>query len=100
MGLKICLDKNLDGLVAGVDFDADRCIAEIDFVSATNLSPDDRVRHLRPAPCDSADAARSMIAAPKLKIIVRLNEPHSPCGDVHRRRIPEALREPQARIPP
>jgi len=46
MGFKICLNKNLDGLVAGVDFDADRCIAEIDFVSATIISPDDRVRHL------------------------------------------------------
>ena len=32
------------------------------------------------------------MATPKLKIIVRLNQPHSPCGDVHRRRIPEALR--------
>ena|SRR6516165_3353869 len=39
------------------------------------------------------------MATPKLKIIVRLNEPHSPCGDVHRRRIPEALREPQACVP-
>ena len=39
------------------------------------------------------------MAAPELKIIVRLNEPHSPCGDVHRRRIPEALREPQACVP-
>jgi len=35
MGFKICLNKNLDGLVAGVDFDPDWCIAEIDFVSAT-----------------------------------------------------------------
>jgi hypothetical protein len=35
MGLKICLNKNFDGLVTGVDFDADRGIAEIDFVSAT-----------------------------------------------------------------
>jgi hypothetical protein len=50
MGLKICLNKNLDGFIAGVDFDADRCIAEIHFVSATILSPDDRVRHLRLAP--------------------------------------------------
>ena len=33
-------------------------------------------------------AARGM-ATPKLKIVVRLNEPHSPCGDV-RRRITEA----------
>jgi hypothetical protein len=42
MGFKICRDKNLDGLVAGLDFDRDRCIAEIDFVSATIFSPDDR----------------------------------------------------------
>ena len=47
MGLKICLNKNFDGLVTGVDFDADRGIAEIGFVSATIVSPDDRVRHLR-----------------------------------------------------
>src|SRR5438552_2954833 len=53
IGFKICLNKNLDSLVAGVDFDADWCIAEIHFVSATIPSPDDRVRHLRPAPCDS-----------------------------------------------
>ena len=47
MGLKICLNKNFDSLVTGVDFDADRGIAEIGFVSATIVSPDDRVRHLR-----------------------------------------------------
>jgi len=33
MGLKICLNKNFDSLVTGVDFDADRGIAEIDFLS-------------------------------------------------------------------
>ena len=41
MGLKICLDKNLDCLVAGVDFDANWCVTEIDLVSATIVSPDD-----------------------------------------------------------
>jgi hypothetical protein len=73
MGLKIGLDKNLDGLVAGVNFDPDRGIAEIDFVPTTivspaepraapmglpakpsegfaRLRPDDRVRHSVPAP--------------------------------------------------
>jgi hypothetical protein len=39
MGLKIGLDKNLDGFVVGVNFDPDRCIAEIDFVPTTILSP-------------------------------------------------------------
>jgi len=39
MGLKIGLDKNLDGFVAGVNFDADRCIAEIDLVPTTIASP-------------------------------------------------------------
>jgi hypothetical protein len=48
------------------------------------------VSDLRSAPVIQPCAARGMIAAPKLKIIVRLNEPLSPCGDVHRRRIPEA----------
>ena len=40
MGFKICLNKNLDSLVTGVDFDTDRGIAKIHFVSATILSPD------------------------------------------------------------
>ena len=46
MGLKIGLDENLDGLVAGMDFHAYRCIAEIDFVPTTIVSANDRVRHL------------------------------------------------------
>jgi hypothetical protein len=46
MGLKIGLDKNLDGFVAGVNFDADWFIAEIDFVPATIVCSDDRMRHL------------------------------------------------------
>ena len=46
MGLEIGLDKNLDCLVAGMDFDTDRRIAEIDFVPATIVSSKDRVRHL------------------------------------------------------
>ena len=59
MGLKVGLDKNLDGLVAGVNFDADRCIAEIDFGPPTVVSPDDRVGHWVLLPPDSA-----MFAAP------------------------------------
>jgi hypothetical protein len=35
IGIEICLNKKFDGLVAGVDFDADRCIAKIHLVSAT-----------------------------------------------------------------
>ncbi len=46
MRLKIGLDKNLDGLVAGMDFDADRRIAEIDFEPTTIVSSKNRVRHL------------------------------------------------------
>jgi hypothetical protein len=45
MGLKIGLDENLDGLVAGVNFDADRRIPEIDFVPTTIVSTNNRVRH-------------------------------------------------------
>jgi hypothetical protein len=57
MGLKIGLDKDLDGFVAGVNFDADRGIAEIDFVPATIVSTNNRVRHFGPAPLDTAPAA-------------------------------------------
>ena len=47
---KICLHKNLDGLLAGIDFDAYRRVAKIHFVSPTVLSPDDRVRHFFATP--------------------------------------------------
>jgi len=50
MRLKIRLDKDLDGFLAGVHFDADRCIAEIDLVPATALPSDNRVRHLSHTP--------------------------------------------------
>jgi hypothetical protein len=50
MGLKIGLDKNLDGFVAGVNFDADWCVAEIDFVPTTIVSTNNRVRHFGFAP--------------------------------------------------
>ena len=100
MGLKIRLDKNLDGLVAGVDFDADWCIAETHFVSATILSPNDRMRQLRPAPCDSAVCGSRHDRRTEVGVIVRLNEQHSPHGDVHRHRVVDAFPEPGARIPP
>jgi hypothetical protein len=58
MGLKIGLDKDLDSLVAGVNFDADRCIAEIDFVPTTIVSSKDRVRHFGPAPLTRPVVAR------------------------------------------
>ena len=45
--LEIRLDEDLNGLLAGVHFDADRRIAEIHFVSTTVLSTDYGVRHLR-----------------------------------------------------
>src|SRR3954462_12852054 len=45
MRLKVRLDEYLDCLFAGVDFNADRRIAEIHFVPAVILSPDDGVRH-------------------------------------------------------
>jgi len=46
---KICLDKNLDGFLAGMNFDAYRRVAQIHFVSATILSPHNRVRHFSSA---------------------------------------------------
>jgi hypothetical protein len=44
--LEIRLDEDLDGLLAGVYFEADRCIAEIHFMSATALSTNYGMRHL------------------------------------------------------
>lgn len=40
---KICLHKNLDGLLTGMNFDAYRRVVKIHFISATILSSDNRV---------------------------------------------------------
>jgi hypothetical protein len=45
VGFEIGLHKNLDGLLAGKDFDAYRRVAKIHFVSPTILSSDNRVGH-------------------------------------------------------
>jgi hypothetical protein len=42
---KICLHKNLDGLLTGMNFDAYRRVVKLHFISATILSSDNRVRH-------------------------------------------------------
>src|SRR6266481_2135184 len=42
---KICLHKNLDGLLTGMNFDAYRRVVKLYFISATILSSDNRVRH-------------------------------------------------------
>jgi hypothetical protein len=73
MGLKIGLHENLDGLVAGVNFDADWCIAEIDFVPPTIVSTNNRVRHSVPAPLTRPVLLAALIAATNLGIIVRLS---------------------------
>jgi hypothetical protein len=49
-GLEICLNKDLDGLLAGINFDADRRITEIYLVSVTVAPPDDRMRHFCATP--------------------------------------------------
>jgi hypothetical protein len=42
---KICLHKNLNGLLTGMNFDAYWGVAKIHLISATILSSDNRVRH-------------------------------------------------------
>jgi len=49
-GFEICLNEDLDGLLAGINFDADRRITEIYLVSATVAPPDDRMRHFCATP--------------------------------------------------
>src|SRR5262245_16314291 len=44
-GFEICLNEDLDGLLAGINVDADGRITEIYLMSATVAPPDDRVRH-------------------------------------------------------
>jgi hypothetical protein len=61
-------------------FDADRRIAEIDFVPATVVSSNDRVRHLGFAPLTRPVLLAALIAATNLGIIVRLIESRSPWG--------------------
>src|SRR5258707_6845746 len=49
-GFEICLNEDLDGLLAGINFDAERHITEIYLVSATVAPPDDRMRHFCATP--------------------------------------------------
>src|SRR6266487_3950155 len=53
MRLKIRLDEDLDGFLASMHFDADRCIGEIDLVPATVLPTDNCMRHFRVAPSET-----------------------------------------------
>ena len=45
--LEICLDKNLDGLFAGINLDTNRRVAEIDLVASSVCSANDGVGHYR-----------------------------------------------------
>jgi hypothetical protein len=47
---KICLNEDLDGLLAGVNFDPDRRITEIHLMSATVTPSDNRMRHFNATP--------------------------------------------------
>jgi hypothetical protein len=49
MGLKIRLDEDLYGLLAGLHFHSDRCILEIYLVATTVLSSNNCVRHVIPS---------------------------------------------------
>ena len=43
--VKIRLDEDLNGITAGVNFDANGRIAKIDFVTSSVLSSNDRIGH-------------------------------------------------------
>jgi len=57
-GFEICLHEDLDGLLAGINFDADRRITEIYLVSATVAPPDDRMRHFCATPVTELPSRR------------------------------------------
>jgi hypothetical protein len=48
MGLKIRLDEDLYGLLAGVHLHSDRCVAKIYLMATTVLASNNRVRHFLP----------------------------------------------------
>src|ERR1700730_17725674 len=45
MGLKICLDEDFYGLLAGVHFHSDRCVAKIYLMATTVLPSNNRMCH-------------------------------------------------------
>jgi hypothetical protein len=57
MRFKICLNENLNGLFASMNFDAHRRVPKINFVSAAIFPSNNRVRHFCATP------ARHLIAA-------------------------------------
>jgi hypothetical protein len=50
--LEICLDVNLDGLIAGINLDTDRSVAKVNLVASSVFSSNDSVGHSRSAPRD------------------------------------------------
>jgi len=50
--LEICLDENLDGLIAGINLDTDRSVAKVNLVASPVFSSNDSVGHSRSAPRD------------------------------------------------
>jgi hypothetical protein len=59
MRFKICLNENLDGLFASMNFDAHRRVPKINFVSAAILPSNNRVRHFCATPIRHLNAAKS-----------------------------------------
>jgi hypothetical protein len=57
-GFEICPHEDLDGLLAGINFDADRRITEIYLMSATVAPPDDRMRHFCATPVTELPSRR------------------------------------------
>jgi hypothetical protein len=72
-GFEICLHEDLDGLLAGINFDADRRITEIYLVSATVAPPDDRMRHFCATPVTELPSRRlrDVVSFPKIQLTAR-----------------------------
>src|SRR6516165_4493636 len=65
--------KSDDGLLAGINFDADRRITEIYLVSATVAPPDDRMRHFCATPVTELPSRRlrDVVSFPKIQLTAR-----------------------------
>jgi hypothetical protein len=68
IGLKICLDEDLYGLLAGVHFHSDRRIAKIYLMATTVLPSNNRVRHVLPL---SEGTAQTYLAGKTFKGLSR-----------------------------
>jgi hypothetical protein len=90
MGLKICLDEDFYGFLAGVYLHSDRCAAKIYLMATTVLASNNRVRHFPPPLKASLKHTRGVAPA---KHVFTSSHAHSKWTTSATRRVQNGLKD-------